>query len=436
MNMKTNTKENMRENGIQSVKVVILGILLSVGIAYAWTGPTQSPPNGNAPAPINVGSLTQEKDGGLIFGKLFTGSSTDATLNVYKNPTTGGVIWGGALGLTGDANVGRDVIVGKLSADANQGLDVTDFPAHVCADVDGKLVLCGAPVVVVTPGAPTITFTINGTSSVSINEQANLTVAASHPVTLAWSVSGASSCTASAKLLNSGADVSSATGWTGSKNAAGGTLGATVNNFSTTQYQLTCDGDGSASTTTDQASATVTAKLSGSMLDTSPGTGTFTVPANVISLKTIEVWGGGGAGGDGSTGAGGGGGASGAYGSFGPNAVIPGQSISLTVGAGGFIFGTPGSNGGGGNVTSFFGVSAPGGNGGESALNGSSGGTLCNATGTYATCLSGNNGGTSTGGLGGGKLHPGPYGHGGDGGSASLNSKGSVGIDGAVSITW
>jgi len=49
---------------------LILGVLaMSVFVGYfifAWTEPTQPPPQGNVPAPINVGPQGQAKEGGLI----------------------------------------------------------------------------------------------------------------------------------------------------------------------------------------------------------------------------------------------------------------------------------------------------------------------------------------------------------------------------------
>jgi hypothetical protein len=51
-----------------SLSIIIIGIIfgLGVGLVKAWTDPTESPPNGNLPAPINVGRLGQTKTGGLI----------------------------------------------------------------------------------------------------------------------------------------------------------------------------------------------------------------------------------------------------------------------------------------------------------------------------------------------------------------------------------
>ncbi len=76
-------------NIIQPLKIVILAIILSLGIsfAYAWTAPTVGPPDGNTIAPINTSVNGQIKDGGLRIKQLLWGSSnvllaTDANTNV------------------------------------------------------------------------------------------------------------------------------------------------------------------------------------------------------------------------------------------------------------------------------------------------------------------------------------------------------------------
>ena len=81
------------KNIIQPLKTITLALIIGLGIAYAmaWTGPTQGPPNGNVPAPVNVGSATQYKSGALGIGgalqadrAFITGGSwTKSTLNLY-----------------------------------------------------------------------------------------------------------------------------------------------------------------------------------------------------------------------------------------------------------------------------------------------------------------------------------------------------------------
>jgi len=112
--------------------------------------------------------------------------------------------------------------------------------------------------------------------------------------------------------------------------------------------------------------------------------GTFTVPAGVNSIRVCVVGGGGGGGGGHSGGGGSGHVRTGTY------SVSPGQSISITVGAGG----TGGPNGGGsgtnGNSSSITGIqTASGGSGAGNSTSGGSGGS-----GGGGGCNAGNPGGT------------------------------------------
>ena len=60
----------------QSAKVLILALILSLGVSYAfaWTGPTASAPNNNTPAPVNVGGTFQSKSGDLWANSMGTNS--------------------------------------------------------------------------------------------------------------------------------------------------------------------------------------------------------------------------------------------------------------------------------------------------------------------------------------------------------------------------
>ena len=82
-------------DGVFAVLFFFLGTL-SVGVAYAaWTGPTEAPPNGNVPAPINVGTTGQVKNGGLglntltVFGNSLFGGSTGSNAYINFGPTSG-----------------------------------------------------------------------------------------------------------------------------------------------------------------------------------------------------------------------------------------------------------------------------------------------------------------------------------------------------------
>jgi len=64
---------------LQTAKIIILALILAFGISYlhaAWTGPTDSPPLGNTPAPLNVGNISQTKSAGLeLLGGLIANNA-------------------------------------------------------------------------------------------------------------------------------------------------------------------------------------------------------------------------------------------------------------------------------------------------------------------------------------------------------------------------
>src|SRR3989338_845247 len=82
---------------IQSFKIILLATLLAAGISYvyAWTGPTQTPPNGNVSAPINVGVIDQIKDAGLGVNMLA----------VFGQGSFGGEVIIGSTGAACDINL-------------------------------------------------------------------------------------------------------------------------------------------------------------------------------------------------------------------------------------------------------------------------------------------------------------------------------------------
>jgi len=66
-------------NYLQPLKTLTLALVLSIGVSYAyaaWAPPTNAPTGGNAEAPINVGSATQLKAGGLSVSGLLRGYSS------------------------------------------------------------------------------------------------------------------------------------------------------------------------------------------------------------------------------------------------------------------------------------------------------------------------------------------------------------------------
>lgn len=61
-----------------ALTVLVLGFLLgasALSVLAQWSAPTQTPPAGNVPAPVNVGSSAQEKLGALSVNWMATGFS-------------------------------------------------------------------------------------------------------------------------------------------------------------------------------------------------------------------------------------------------------------------------------------------------------------------------------------------------------------------------
>lgn len=87
---------NYLMNLLTSLRTLILALVLSIGVSYAyaaWAPPTSAPTGGNAEAPVNVGSATQVKAGGLGINGL---------LDVVGDIQASGDITPGRLCLSGD----------------------------------------------------------------------------------------------------------------------------------------------------------------------------------------------------------------------------------------------------------------------------------------------------------------------------------------------
>lgn len=168
---------------------------------------------------------------------------------------------------------------------------------------------------------------------------------------------------------------------------------------------------------------------------------TWVAPTGVTSA-TIQVWGGGGAGGGVNATAAVSGGGGGAGGSFAGSTetVVPGNSYTIVVGAGGT--GADGAAGGSGGTSSFGGstVVAVGGAGGAAGLDGYGAGATGSTTGNTGTSFAGGNGVTETasngGGGGGGAGTTAVGGNATDGtGGTGGATGGGAGGDGASSTT-
>ncbi len=74
---------NTKKDSFNKASVLVALTFVLGTITYAWTGPTQTAPNGNVPAPINVGDSTQYKIGAL---------GVEGLIRAYSNLVVDGVL--------------------------------------------------------------------------------------------------------------------------------------------------------------------------------------------------------------------------------------------------------------------------------------------------------------------------------------------------------
>ncbi len=133
----------MKQQVINGLKVIVIGLVLSAGISYAgnWVAPAGPPPGNNAQGPINVGTTDQVKDGGLAVNHFLAFDNGVFTKDLYVKD------------LFNPGNSG-DLYVEKLANNTSE---------HVCADAQGKLFLCGftPPPPPPTPGTYTQTYELD-----------------------------------------------------------------------------------------------------------------------------------------------------------------------------------------------------------------------------------------------------------------------------------
>ncbi len=142
---------------IQTTKIIVLGLILSAGFAFAqiWNGPPAPPPaNTNTPTLIDIGPVTQLKSGSLRTGPLgvdgssllhgnvrIVGVSTTTPSNLYVS----GKVSIGVISsippfpsLTEKLEVNGEIKVSTLQSP-------TSIPAQICVNASGVLVLCPVP---------------------------------------------------------------------------------------------------------------------------------------------------------------------------------------------------------------------------------------------------------------------------------------------------
>ncbi|MBI4068348.1 hypothetical protein HY413_02995 [Candidatus Kaiserbacteria bacterium] len=76
----------MIRKSISGITIFAIGAIFSSVVAFAWTGPTQTAPNGNVSAPINVGTTDQTKNAALGVNSLAVfGNAIISTVGGYLN---------------------------------------------------------------------------------------------------------------------------------------------------------------------------------------------------------------------------------------------------------------------------------------------------------------------------------------------------------------
>ena len=94
---------------IQSLKTIVLASVIGLGVAYAmaWTGPTQSPPSGNVPAPVNTGSSAQAKSGIFETYNDAYFATKGGSVGIGTTNPVNYIGWKGALDVAGQVKAAR-----------------------------------------------------------------------------------------------------------------------------------------------------------------------------------------------------------------------------------------------------------------------------------------------------------------------------------------
>jgi len=144
-----------KKNILQSIKVIVLGLVVAVGVSYAF-----AQPGDNVPGPLNVGSSNQAKLGGFAVGtatwpiyinKLGVSIPSTAKLEVKGVTSIDALsVWYNST-LLGDVGIGGLYTAGnKLTVSGNTkvigSMKITTLnPATespICVTATGQLQLC------------------------------------------------------------------------------------------------------------------------------------------------------------------------------------------------------------------------------------------------------------------------------------------------------
>lgn len=170
----------MKKELLQTAKIVLVGLLLSVGVSYVssftfWNNAVGVAPSNNVDEVVNTSDNSQTKEGSLFIedeglgkvgadnlfvntisyfgskvdiGKKFVGggfglpvSTPDTNLNITGKLNIN-LDGGAAFTPTEDVNVAGTIRMRQLAEDENPGIS---YNATICADSTGTLMLCDAP---------------------------------------------------------------------------------------------------------------------------------------------------------------------------------------------------------------------------------------------------------------------------------------------------
>jgi len=175
----------MKKNVLQSIKVIVLGLILSLGISYVFAATIN---------PLNVGSSAQSKAGSLAVG------TSAAITPGFKLEAVGflqstGLNVNGRAVISGKVGIGTIAPASKLSV--NGGMTITgggkmkinslagNGTKKICVDDTGKLILCPLQIPTV------ITTAVTNITATTATSGGNVTSDGGSPVTqrgVVWNV--------------------------------------------------------------------------------------------------------------------------------------------------------------------------------------------------------------------------------------------------------